>query len=217
MPKKKLRKVKYQVIKLSKLKPAKYNPRIMTEAQLDQLEKSIELGGLLEPIIVNKDMTIIGGHQRYKVLTERFDTDEEMCVVVDFDKKTEKKMNLALNKISGFWNEEELVNLIYEMKTEEIPGFEDEEKEQYIQQKMFMLEEHGSYNPDEDADIKKIFERNEKVPVKCEEPEAAHRKDQLAFYTENFEQYDAIRKFFKTGRQGELDVQKLYDFIKGEK
>jgi ParB-like chromosome segregation protein Spo0J len=211
--KKKLRKVEYRVIKLEKLKPAKYNPRIITEAQLDQLEKSIELGGLIEPIIVNKDMTVIGGHQRLRILTERFDTDEEMCVVVDYDKKTEQKMNLALNKIQGFWNEELLVDLIFDMKEDEIPGFEEEEKDQYLMQKEMMLKNQGSYDPDEDEDIKKMFERNEKVPVKVEEPDAPHRKDQLAFYTENFEQYDAIRKFFKTNRQGELDVEKLYESI----
>lgn len=214
--KKKLRRVVYKVLKLKDLKPAKYNPRLMTEAQLSQLEKSIELGGLVEPIIVNKDMTVIGGHQRLRILLERFDVDEEMCVVVDYDKKTEKKMNMALNKIQGFWNEELLVDLIYEFKGEDLPGFEEEEKDQYITQKEMMLENHGSYNPDEDDDLKKMFERNEKVPVGMEEPEAPHRKDRLAFYTENFKQYDAIRKFFKTGRKGELDVQKLYEYIQGE-
>lgn len=187
----------------------------MTESQLDQLEKSIEVGGMLEPIVVNKrNMVVIGGHQRLKVLLERFDVQETMCSVVDVDEKTEKVLNLALNKISGFWDDEKLTDLVFELKDDDLIGFEEEEKDQYLMQREMMMNTEGVYNPDDDEEIKSAFSRNEKIPIKCEEPEAPHRKDQLAFYTENFEQYDAVRKFFKSTRQGELDINKLVEIIK---
>jgi hypothetical protein len=211
---KKLPKVEYKILKLSKLNPAKYNPRFMTEAELYELECSIEIGGMLEPLVVNKDMTVIGGHQRLKVLQSKFDIDETMCTVVNVDKRTEKKLNLALNKITGNWDEEKLIDLIYELKDDRLPGYSDEEKEQYITQKQLMLENRGEYNPDDDEDMKKIFERNEKVPISLKEPDAPHNQNQLAFYVETFEEYDKIRKVFKSSRKGELDKNKLMDLIK---
>ncbi|HBI50231.1 MAG TPA: hypothetical protein DDY21_00055 [Candidatus Moranbacteria bacterium] len=202
----------YTKLKLQDLKPAKYNPRIITDSQLDHLEASMAKG-ILQPIVVNKDMTIIGGHQRYRVLTDRTEKEEIVCAVVDVDKKTEKELNLAMNQISGFWNEDLRNELVYELRDSNIPGFDEEEKQQILLQREMMLEKEGSYDPDEDEEIKSIFARNEKVPVKIEEPEAMHRKDQLAFYTESFEEYDKIRNFFKSSRQGELDKNKLLELL----
>ncbi len=51
-------------VKISKLKPALYNPRQITNKQYNDLKESITKFGLVDPIIVNKDMTVIGGHQR---------------------------------------------------------------------------------------------------------------------------------------------------------
>ena len=62
-----------QKINIQKLKPAKYNPRIDLQPgdkEYQKIKKSIETFGYVEPIIVNKDMTVIGGHQRLKVLKE---------------------------------------------------------------------------------------------------------------------------------------------------
>ena len=46
------------------LKPATYNPRQISTKQYKDLKASVKKFGLVDPIIVNKDMTIIGGHQR---------------------------------------------------------------------------------------------------------------------------------------------------------
>ena len=54
-------------IQINKLKPATYNPRQISTKQYNDLKESIETFGLVDPIIVNNDMTIIGGHQRYKI------------------------------------------------------------------------------------------------------------------------------------------------------
>ena len=47
------------------LRPAAYNPRVMSSGELERLKRSIREWGLVEPIVVRRqDGTIIGGHQR---------------------------------------------------------------------------------------------------------------------------------------------------------
>jgi hypothetical protein len=54
--------------KLSELKAYDKNPRRITEKGLNDLIKSLELFGLAEPIVINRDDTIIGGHARVQGL-----------------------------------------------------------------------------------------------------------------------------------------------------
>ena len=122
-----------QKIQISKLIPATYNPRKdlkPNDEEYIKIKNSIENFGFVSPLIVNKDMTVIGGHQRLKVLIELGYTELE-CIVVDLDKTREKALNIALNKIQGDWDEEKLENLLKELKTEnfdlELTGFNSEE------------------------------------------------------------------------------------------
>ena len=55
-------------VKIKELKPNKKNPRRLCKNDADQLKRSIEKFGVCEPLVVNKDNTIIGGHQRVKTL-----------------------------------------------------------------------------------------------------------------------------------------------------
>ena len=92
-----------QLINIEKLKPAEYNPRKDLQPEDEEwrkIQRSIEEFGYIDPIIVNSDMTVIGGHQRLKVLKDLGYTEIE-CNVVDLDKTREKALNIALNKISG--------------------------------------------------------------------------------------------------------------------
>lgn len=108
--------------KISELNQAKYNPRIElseTDETFKKIEKSIEEFGYVEPIIVNKNNNVIvGGHQRVNVLKKNGYTEIE-CVIVDLDEKQEKKLNLALNKITGFWDNEKLKELFDELELSE--------------------------------------------------------------------------------------------------
>lgn len=111
-----------QKIKLEQLKPAKYNPRKDLKPEDEEYKKilnSIKEFGYVEPIIVNKDMTVIGGHQRLKVLRELGYTEIE-CNVVDLDKNKEKALNIALNKITGDWDNDKLEELLAELKETDI-------------------------------------------------------------------------------------------------
>ena len=104
----------FKKVLISELKPAAYNPRKNLnekDPEYQRIKKSIETFGYVDPIIVNKDMTIIGGHQRYKVLVDQ-GYKELDCVIVDLPKDREKALNIALNKISGEWNIEALKDVL---------------------------------------------------------------------------------------------------------
>ena len=91
--------------KLSELKPAKYNPRKISPKQLADLTKSIEKFELVDPIIINRDSTIIGGHQRYSILKDKYKGNGyEVDVRVPeraLSKDQEKELNIRLNRNLG--------------------------------------------------------------------------------------------------------------------
>ena len=66
-----MKQLKHILINIDKLKPAKYNPRVELQPGDEEYEKiknSIEKFGYAESIVVNKDLTVISGHQRLNVL-----------------------------------------------------------------------------------------------------------------------------------------------------
>ena len=96
-------------IKINKLKPAEYNPRQITTKQYNDLKESIRKFDLVDPIIVNKDMTVIGGHQRLKVCKDLNYKDVD-CVILDLSKEQERELNIRLNKSGGEWDMDILAN-----------------------------------------------------------------------------------------------------------
>ena len=94
---------------LSELNPATYNPRQITTKQYNHLKKSIEKFGIVDPIIINKDMTVIGGHQRLKICIA-LKYKEIDCVVLDLSKEEERELNVRLNKNTGDFDMDILAN-----------------------------------------------------------------------------------------------------------
>ena len=108
-----------KVLPVSELKPAAYNPRKKLkpgDKEYQKIKASIEEFGFADPLVVNADMTIIGGHQRLSVAMDLGIT-EVPCAVVDVDKDREKALNLALNKITGQWDEQLLADLLKDLDT----------------------------------------------------------------------------------------------------
>lgn len=106
-----------QTRKLSELIPADYNPRkrlTPLDPEYQKIARSIDEFGYVDPIIINADNTIIGGHQRATVLKDK-GFDEVQVVVLDLSKEREKALNVALNKISGEWNLEMLNTLLSDL------------------------------------------------------------------------------------------------------
>jgi len=105
-------------IPMSKIRPAAYNPRKDLkpgDPEYKKLLKSIDEFECVEPLVWNRRTgNLVGGHQRLKIFAARGDTDV-MCSVVDLSAEREKALNLALNKITGTWDNEKLAALLDEL------------------------------------------------------------------------------------------------------
>ena len=105
--------------KTAELIPAEYNPRKDLkpgDPEYEKLKRSLEQFGYVEPVIWNKTTgRVVGGHQRLKVLMDMGIREVE-CVVVELSEEKEKALNIALNKISGAWDNEKLALLITDLQ-----------------------------------------------------------------------------------------------------
>jgi DNA modification methylase len=115
-------------VEINKLNPAKYNPRKILKAgdiEYEKIKESILKYGCIQPIIVNNDSTIISGHQRLTVLKD-LGHDTVDCVIMELSKKEEKKLNIAMNKISGSWDNNKLTELLKEFEKDDykLTGFD---------------------------------------------------------------------------------------------
>lgn len=169
--------MKIKKINITDINEADYNPRTISDDEMTKLENSITEFGFVDPMIINlKNNKLIGGHQRYNALLslnmKKGNFAEELNLVElgdigwvfpDMDLKIEseqheKALNIALNKISGTWDNEKLFTLLEELEYDdmgiELTGFTDEE--------MKMLEK-GVYNSDYEEDyfenLEDIYEK----------------------------------------------------------
>ena len=117
-------------LSLKELKPAAYNPRKKLkkgDKEYEKIKQSLLKFGYVDPIIVNEDLTVIGGHQRLTVLKD-LDYETAKCVIVNLPKEDEKALNIALNKITGQWDEALLADLLLDLQESdfslELTGFE---------------------------------------------------------------------------------------------
>ena len=115
---------------LKELKPAAYNPRKKLkkgDKEYEKIKQSLLKFGYVDPILVNEDLTVIGGHQRLTVLKD-LDYETAKCVIVDLPKEDEKALNIALNKITGQWDEALLADLLLDLQESDfnldLTGFE---------------------------------------------------------------------------------------------
>lgn len=142
--------VELEEIHITDIIPSEYNPRRISEEEYEKLSKSLNSFGVVDPIIINlKNKHIIGGHQRYDVLHDQYIEDNTKYsklhllrlgdigwVFPDTELKVksddhEKALNLALNKISGEWDEPKLKPLLEDLSLKgfdiELTGFDEPE------------------------------------------------------------------------------------------
>ena len=184
-------------IKLSELNPASYNPRTITNEELKKLEKSITEYGYIEPIIWNNNTkNVVGGHQRLKILSKIMKPDEELdVVVIDIPLDKEKALNLALNKISGEWDDDLLSSILVSLGDAE-------------------LELTGFNN----MELKNILKFTDMSTIELEkfDIEGTQKERHCSiFYFDDKKDADKVAKYFKNDKKSvELNSQKLLDLIK---
>ncbi|EMW5437449.1 DNA modification methylase [Enterococcus faecalis] len=167
--------MKFEKMKLSELHPAEYNPRVELKSGMEEYEKlkqSILEFGFVDPPIFNKRTgNLVGGHQRVAVARELGLFNEIEVSVVNLPLNKEKALNVALNKISGQWDEEKLYVLLNELddETVSLTGFDTEEVDSLL----------DSFNYEEDIEkpiIEDDFQVNEFIE---NHPEAKTKMGQL--------------------------------------
>ncbi len=117
--------MKVRRVRIDEIHPAPYNPRVdlkPEDPQYERLKQSIKEFDCVEPLVLNElTGNLVGGHQRLKALRDLgYETVD--VVVVNLPLEREKALNLALNKISGDWDEPKLAELLQEL--EEFPDLD---------------------------------------------------------------------------------------------
>lgn len=126
-------------IAITKVHPAKYNPRkdlVPGDPAYDKLKKALDRFDLVEPLVWNKRTgNLVGGHQRFKIIKERGDKKVTVSVV-DLDELSEKALNLALNKHAGEWEFASLAEIMKELTAADldidVTGFDAAELEKMM-------------------------------------------------------------------------------------
>ena len=178
--------------KISELKFAQYNPRFISEHDMGKLILSLKTYGLVEPVVINNDGTIIGGHQRVRA-AQSLGWQEIDCVEVSLDPIKEKALNLALNRIHGEWSETMLAEVIHSINAEDpqslqLTGFQPLE--------ISNLLDHGMLTIPEDirTPIDTEIQPDRLNVLTIEPPEAPHLKEYAAIHFEIKEHYDIVKQ-----------------------
>ena len=102
-------------MRLSEIKPYKKNAKKHEETQIKNVMQSIKEFGVVQPIVVDKNNTIIIGHCRYEAM-KRLGYDElqeDWVKVVDLSEEEAEKLRLLDNKLNeSEWDLELLKDLV---------------------------------------------------------------------------------------------------------
>ncbi len=124
------------LMKISDIKANPNNPRIIKDDKFKKLVESVKsFPEMLElrPIVVNKDMIILGGNMRYKACKEAWIKEIPVIIADNLTEEQEREFLIKDNVSGGEWDWDILAN---EWDTEEltewgldIPFVEEKEKE----------------------------------------------------------------------------------------
>jgi DNA adenine methylase len=107
----------------------------MSAEEHEKLKASMRRFGIVDPFIVRRrDNLVIGGHQRLEDALE-LGFARVPIVRIDATEREVKALNLALNKISGDWDEDKLASILSELQASpeiNLTGFDQAEIDKLI-------------------------------------------------------------------------------------
>jgi DNA modification methylase len=104
-----------ELVPLDQLHPDPANPRRISEEELDALERSLRQFGFVQPVLARRaDQTVIGGHQRL-VAARRLGLTSVPVTWLDISLEQARLLGLALNKISGSFDDALLARLLADL------------------------------------------------------------------------------------------------------
>jgi len=175
--------MKVEMIKISQLKFAEYNPRKMTEKEAQDLQASLKEFGFVENIVVNcapeRRNIVIGGHQRIKAAQQMGQKEVPVYFVNIPNIKREKELNLRLNKNMGQWDFEKLAKFDEDLLKS--IGFEADELAG-----LFALN---------DIDDFEVNEERFNI-ISIEPPECPKLKERIVLECKSFKDYEKLKKYF---------------------
>jgi DNA repair photolyase len=121
--------VKIEYLPVDKLIMPKYNPRQISDHDMHQLKKSLTGFDAVQPAVVNmfkgREGIIVGGNQRVRA-AKGLGWDTFPCVVVSLTEDKEKELNVRLNRNTGLFDNDLLVDNFSKEALKDF-GFEDTE------------------------------------------------------------------------------------------
>ena len=170
--------MEFEVKRIADMNRAAYNPRVDLQPEDEEyqaIERSLKRHGLVQPIVWNRRTnTVVSGHQRLTVLEAQGET-EVTASVVDLDDIQEKELNVALNKITGEWDDDKLSVILNELGEEatdtgftlpEIDVLRDELKS-YFDDVTAPDEEEPTEEPEESFLLSLTFDAADEKPLKA--------------------------------------------------
>lgn len=185
--------------KLTDLKPYKKNPRIIDEFGLKQLEQSFDEIGMMQPLAINTDNTILSGHARWMQLSKENSEGDVLVMVPDrmlTDKQEEAVIIRANKNITGRWDFNILAN---EFDLSELMDWG------------FNANELGNFNVEQVENLNKN-ELWEGMPEFQSDDQLAHKKLIVNFATDHH-----FEEFFKIIGQSFTDKTKFIWYPAAEK
>lgn len=170
--------MEFEVKRIADMNRAAYNPRVDLQPEDEEyqaIERSLKRHGLVQPIVWNRRTnTVVSGHQRLAVLEAQGETEVTVSVV-DLDDIQEKELNVALNKITGEWDDDKLSVILNELGEEatdtgftlpEIDVLRDELKS-YFDDVTAPDEEEPTEEPEESFLLSLTFDAADEKPLKA--------------------------------------------------
>lgn len=106
--------MRIETILIEHINPNGWNPNEMDDHIYRSLIESIRQHGVLQPILIRGDMTIVKGEKRWRAAQEAGLT-ELTCVVVESSDEESKLLTISLSHLRGRTNEELLASLLEEL------------------------------------------------------------------------------------------------------
>jgi DNA modification methylase len=124
-------------VAIDDLRPDPANPRRISSAELEALTRSLGEWGFVQPVLARReDRVVIGGHQRL-LAARKLGLKTAPVIYVDLSVEQSRLLNVALNKISGEWDEELLARMLADLKPLEeidltLTGFSEDELDKLL-------------------------------------------------------------------------------------
>jgi ParB-like chromosome segregation protein Spo0J len=152
-------------VSLDLLRPDPANPRRISEDELDALERSLRQFGFVQPVLARReDGTVIGGHQRL-VAARRLGLTTVPVIWLDVSVEQARLLGLALNRISGSWDDALLARLLADLAATPdldltLSGFDEDEVKELLRS----LETREKREREEAFDLDEALEEARRAP-----------------------------------------------------